>query len=190
MIFFNVLAAWLLADFLTGIVHWFEDRYMDSFSLNLLDSLAKENDLHHKQPTAMTLSTGWTNMKSAAFVGWPVAVLLGLIGMPTVVWLVPFFASFGNLVHRWSHIPKRKLPRWIRAMQEIGLFISQAHHDAHHRSMKRLIPKHLAGFKFCAMTDWVNPVLDAIRFWHWCERGLAAAGLPTTQSKRGDDDQR
>lgn len=183
MLFVQILIAWLLADWLTGAVHWFEDRYMDSFSLNFLNSLAEENDLHHRQPTAMILSTGWVNMRSAAAIGWPLAALLWWCGMPLIVWLVPFFASFGNLVHRWSHTPKRQLPRWIRGMQEFGLFISHEHHDAHHRSMKRLIPKHLAGYKFCPMTDWMNPLLDGLRFWFVVEYLFEAIGVKTIEKQ-------
>lgn len=178
------LIAWLLADALTGFVHWFEDRYMSHFSLNFLNSIAEENDLHHQKPTAMTLSSGWVNMKSGAAIGWPVAATLMLAGTPMIVWLVPFYAAFGNLVHRWSHVPKSKLPRWIRGMQEFGLFISHEHHDAHHRSMAKLIPKELAGYKFCPMTDWVNPVLDGIKFWAGLEMIFSWFGLKTTQAKQ------
>jgi len=183
LLLFQILIAWLLADWLTGAVHWFEDRYMDKLSLNFLDSIAKENDLHHKKPTAMLMSSGWTNMKSAAAVGWPVAFLLWAIGAPLWVWLVPFFASFGNLVHRWGHTPREHLPRWIRGMQEFGLFISQHHHDLHHRSMKQLVPKHLAGYKFCPMSDLMNPILDATRFWFACEWVLERFGLVPTYKK-------
>ena len=182
MFLVQVLAAWLLADWLTGAVHWFEDRYLAGMSLNFLDSVAKENDLHHRKPTAMLQSTGWTNMKSAAAAGWPLAALLWYLGCPIVVWLVPFFASFGNLVHRFAHTPTRQLPRWIRGLQEFGIFISHSHHDAHHRSMEKLIPKHLARKKYCPMTDWVNPLLDRLQFWTLCEQTLALFGLRTTES--------
>lgn len=183
MIIIQIAAAWFLADFLTGAIHWFEDRYMDHVSLNFLDSIAKENDLHHRKPTAMLLSTGWTNMRSAAAVGWPLAAILFWLSYPPIVWLVPFFASFGNLVHRWGHTPKSQLPRWIRGLQEFGIFISQDHHDAHHRSMAKLIPKYIAGYKFCPMTDWVNPIVDGIGFWRACEWLLARLGLRMTFEK-------
>ena len=180
----QILSAWLLADLLTGFVHWFEDRYMDgSFGLDLLNRIADDNNLHHNKPTAMTLSSGWANMRSGAAAGWPVAAVLWLAGVPMVVWLIPFFASFGNLIHRWSHVPKKKLPRWIRGMQEFGLFISHEHHDAHHRSMKKLIPKHLAGYRFCAMTDWVNPLLDGLHFWYALENLFRMSGVQTTNER-------
>lgn len=185
----TILPAWLLADFLTGFVHWFEDRYMNMHSLNFLQSIADDNDEHHRKPTAMLQSSGWVNMQSGAAVGWPVAFVLWMIGMPTIVWLVPFFAAFGNLVHRWSHTPRRQLPRWIRMMQESGLFISHEHHDRHHRSMKRLIPKHIAGYKFCPMTDWVNPVVDGLGVWKVLERFFRLFGLvPTIERESFDHD--
>lgn len=184
LLLLKILIAWLLADFITGVVHWFEDRYMDSYSLNFLDSIAKDNDLHHRKPTAMLLSSGWTNMKSAAAFAWPLAALLWLFGAPLLVWLPLFFAAFGNLIHRWSHVPKKKHPRWIRGMQEFGLFISQQSHEQHHRSMKQLIPKHLAGYKFCGMTDWLNPVLDSFGFWTALEVAmLKTFGIQTTFDK-------
>ena len=68
-------------------------------------------------------------------------------------------------------------------MQEFGLFISQEHHDTHHRSMQQLIPKHLAGCKFCGMTDWLNPTLDAIKFWQACECLLRKIGIKTVAER-------
>lgn len=178
-----VLSSWLAADFLTGVFHWFEDKYLLGGTLNFLDSIAEDNDLHHRKPTAMLLSTGWTNMKSSAAAAWPASLACWWFGMPAFVWLTLFFVAFGNLIHRWSHRPKSQLPRWIRAMQELGLFISQEHHDEHHRSMKQLIPKHLAGCKFCGMTDWLNPALDAIRFWDGLECLVRKLGFKTVAER-------
>lgn len=178
LILFEILVAWLLADFITGVIHWVEDKYMDAQSLNFLAAdIAEDNDLHHRKPTAMILNSYWDNMRSGAVVGWPLAALLFWFGAPLWLWLAPFFAGFGNLVHRFSHTPKDQLPRWIRGMQEFGLFISHEHHDSHHRSMRQLIPKHLAGYKFCPMTDWMNPVLDRTGFWKKLEFVLGKIGI-------------
>ena len=179
----QILLAWLLADILTGAVHWFEDTYMDSFSLNFLNSIAEENDLHHRKPTAMLLSSGFTNIRSAVAVGWPLAFILWWYSFPIVVWLIPFFSSFGNLIHRWAHKPKKQLPFWIKAIQKTGLFISHEHHQKHHASMGDLIPKHLARKKFCPMTNWLNPWLDLIHFWDILEFMISMFGLHPTRKK-------
>lgn len=188
IVLLKILIAWLLADFITGVVHWFQDWYSDeSQALDLLVRVFGESeDLHHQKPTAMLVNSGWVNMRPAALVGWPLAALLYCLGCPFWVCLVPFFAAFGNLIHRWSHMPRRRLPRWIRGLQEFGLFLSAAAHDEHHRSMKQLVPRHLAGCKFCGMTDWLNPWLDDFGFWHGCSRCLRFIGLKTTRERRGE----
>jgi ubiquitin-conjugating enzyme E2 variant len=187
MTLFQILAAWLLADLVTGAIHWFEDKFMDAKSLNFLAAeVAADNDLHHQKPTAMTLNSGWENMRSGAAVGWPLAAGLWWFGFPLWVWLTPFFAAFGNLVHRFAHMPEHRVPRFVRGMQEFGLFISYDHHDQHHRSMKRLIPKHEAGFKFCPMTDWVNPLVDRIGLWTFLERSFRWLGLKPIAERKSD----
>lgn len=164
----QVLIAWLLADLVTGAVHWFEDKYLDpTKTLNFLTNVAEDNDLHHRRAAA----------------GWPTAFVLWLIGAPLWLWLAAFFASFGNLIHRWAHMPDRKLPLWIRTMQATGLFITHEHHDTHHRSMLRLIPKHLAGYRFCPMTNWVNPLVDHIGLWYGLEWLFGRCGLQTTKQR-------
>lgn len=179
----KILVAWLLADLLTGIFHWFEDQYLDgNCRFKFVNSLARENELHHAKPTAMLTSPAWLNMRDAVVVCWPAALILWLLGAPWIVWLVLFFAGFGNLIHRFAHTPKRQLPRWIRGCQEFGLFISPDHHDDHHRAMDRLVPKKDAWKAYCPMTDWVNPVLDRIRFWGILESLLARVGIKPIKS--------
>lgn len=176
----QIIAAWFIADFISGIFHWIEDRYFDeSHSLEFARGIATDNIVHHEDPTAMTSSTWWENMRSAAYVGWPVAWLAWYAGLPLVVWLALFFSTFGNLVHRFSHDRKTNLPRWIKGLQEFGVFISHKHHATHHFAMGHKITKATANRAYCPMTDWVNPVLDKIRFWVIAERCLAIFRIKT-----------
>lgn len=180
MIALQILVAWLLADFLTGVVHWVEDRYFDEHtSLDFAQGVATDNQLHHSKPTAMLLNSYWGNMRSGAMVAWPLAAVVWLSGAPLWLWLGIAAAGFGNLVHRFAHTPRTQLPRWIRGLQEFGLFISAEHHDTHHRDQIGLVPKHRACRAYCPMTDLVNPVLDRVRFWDRCETVLAWFGLRT-----------
>ena len=165
---------------MAGVVHWWEDRYLtDEQSLEFLASVSLENKTHHVKPTAMTMCRPWENMRSAAPFSWPLALLLWWVNAPTVVWLAVFFSTFGNLVHRYAHLPKRRVPNWIQFMQSTGLFISPEHHDTHHRSNGKLIPKNQASIAYCPMTDWVNPLLDHVKFWDCCERVLRGIGVKT-----------
>lgn len=173
---FQILVAWLLADLATGVVHWFEDRYLSKDSFDFL-SIAADNQVHHERPTAMLQFSYWENMRYGALFGWPLAALCWWLGAPLWLWLTPFFAAFGNLVHRFAHTPTRQLGAFVRFMQWTGLFIDFSHHDSHHRSMRRLIPKHEAGFRFCPMTTWVNPVVDTVKLWPFLEGVLAFVGV-------------
>lgn len=177
------LASWLLADFITGIFHWFEDRYLDeTTSLEFFQGVAQDNKQHHTFPTALCMVTWWENMRSAALFAWPTAVVLLWLGAPLWLWLGVACSSFGNLIHRFSHEPKRKLPRFIRFMQWTGLFISHEHHALHHYTDGvRVDPKWTATKAYCPMTNWVNPLLDNIRFWRGLERALLLLNIKPLQ---------
>jgi hypothetical protein len=182
MIVLEILLAWLFADLVAGFVHWWEDRYLDGeYSIKLLQEISEDNELHHNQPTAMLLGTPWTNIRSSVMFALPLGIILWLCGAPFIIWLGVILSGIGNLIHRWAHTPKRQLAWPIRAMQYIGLFQSHEEHDLHHRSMKKLIPKHLAGYKFCPLTNWLNPVMDGLKIWDGLEWMLDKAGWETTQ---------
>ena len=55
-------------------------------------------------------------------------------------------------------------------LQEIGLLQSPVHHAGHHRPP--------SDRRYCVLTDWLNPVLDAVGIWALLERGLRRVGLP------------
>ena len=171
MLVVRLFCAWLVADFITGVAHWFEDRYLVN------GQIARENELHHTKPTAMLCVSEWENVRQTVTISTTVAVVLCFVGAPMVVWLGAWLAGWGNLVHRWAHSPLRSRPWLIRQLQRVGFFISTAEHDAHHKAMGELIPKSDAKWKFCAMTNYLNPVLDAVRFWSAAEWLLARVGL-------------
>lgn len=177
---FQVLVAWLLADFITGLFHWWEDRYLgDNQSLEFFQGVAQDNLRHHRYPTALCMVSWWENMRSAAIFAWPVGAILWALGAPLWLWTGIYFTGFGNLVHRWSHEPKRKLGWFIRMAQATGLFISHEHHKKHHYydSGDRVDPKWNASRTYCPMTNWVNPILDFVGFWFAIEFLIRQVGL-------------
>lgn len=169
----EILVAWLLADWITGFFHWFEDRYLDeNKAIDFWHEIAADNALHHRKPTAMCLLSWWENIRQAAAIAWPIAAILCLVGLPIWLWLTFVFAAFGNLIHRFSHEPKRKLGWFVRAMQLCGIFISHEHHFKHHYwdNGTRVDPKWNASRAYCPMTNWLNPILDRLGFWWGLER--------------------
>jgi ubiquitin-conjugating enzyme E2 variant len=167
----KIVACWLSADFLSGLWHWIEDRYFEEQWPIIGKHIAKPNTLHHAQPTAFLdqgyFSRNWTTFLPAAAVALVVAVIWGWC------WtlLILAFVSQANEVHAFAH--RRVQWRWIRGLQEFGLFQSPRHHAVHHKDPFNV--------KYCVMSDWVNPILDAVRFWQACEYLLACVGLSIRQ---------
>lgn len=167
----EILAAWLLADFITGIIHWAQDRLLlKPTRFAFLNRIKADNDLHHSKPAAMTQLSLWGNIDTTAPWAWPLALLCFIIGFPMIVWLTLLFASFGNIVHRFAHMPRGKVPRPIRWMQATGLFITFKHHHAHHFDDNGVVAKENSTIRFCPMTNWLNPVLDWLGFFPLLER--------------------
>jgi hypothetical protein len=180
----SILAGWLAADFLTGVFHWVEDRYVSpGRSLDFMAGESSGEVLHHDKPTAMLLNSKWENIRSTVVIAWPLAASLYLFGFPLWIVLAFFFVAFGNLIHRYAHTPASQTPGWVVVMQCIGLFLSPDHHDSHHREDGKLVRKQDAMMAYCGMTDWLNPFLDSIRFWHSLELMLAVIGIHTVDKE-------
>lgn len=162
-LFGQLLLGWLLADFLSGAFHWWEDR----FGMPTLPFFGKltigQNLDHHARPTAFI--DGSTFLKrnrfmiaTALVVGTCLFTWLGFR-----VWLVSLVAggALVNEIHAWAHRPSMA-PAWARPLQEVGVISSPKQHAAHHR------PPHERNF--CILTDWLNPLVDAAGLWPRAER--------------------
>lgn len=161
----TILFAWLLADFLTGLVHFAQDRLLLWESrFKFINQVKADNDLHHRRPGAMLQYSVWENINTSVPIAWPASAILFALGCPTVVWLAFFFAGFGNAVHRLSHAPKSKRNRLVKFLQWTGIFISFDHHHKHHFDAKGLVEKENTTVRYCPMTNWLNPILDGVRF--------------------------
>jgi ubiquitin-conjugating enzyme E2 variant len=176
MILTELLAAWFLADFISGLVHWFEDRYLTEAT-----EIGRDNILHHTDPRAMTRISMWENVKGSLTYGIPLSITLFLIEAPLVIYMSVLFACSANLVHRWAHENKNKLPKLIRLLKDTCIMISARHHSTHHYEAGKVITKAQAKEAYCAMTNYVNPILDEIAFWYWLERLLHLFGMRTIE---------
>ena len=169
----TITFAWLLADFIVGFVHWYEDRCLNEKSTNkIVREILRANDLHHSDPMAMTKLSTWENLNTSFYIGMPVVIISFLVGAPHVITLAFFIACFGNLFHKWSHLPKSKLNPVIRGMMAIGLIQTRAQHNKHHYDKNGVILRKDARSDFCVMTPYLNPILDKIRFFNILERIL------------------
>lgn len=181
----EILAAWLLADFIGGIVHWFEDLYLDGDSrFQFINRVSRDNDLHHSDPTALTRISFWENIDTTIQITIPLSVFFFIIGAPTFIWLAFFFLTFANIVHRYAHVAPWVTPFPIRCLQRTGIFISQDHHKEHHYGEDwGLLKKQDTTIRWCPMTNWVNPILDYINFFKYLGVLFWLVGINNTKER-------
>lgn len=157
----SVFGGLILADFITGTFHWFEDRYGNP-KWPILGHTIRANQEHHRTPRSFLAGTFLHRNKEVFGIG-----LLFLIGFYFVGWLNLFTASavlfgmFANEIHRFAHQSPKENGRLITLIQKTGLFQSFMHHAQHHRKGK--------DSHFCVMTNYLNPVLERVRFFQRIE---------------------
>lgn len=163
----QLLAGWLLADFLSGLLHWIEDRFGRPAMPVLGPLVFAPNLLHHEQPLAFTrdsfLSRNGTTWAAVAVIAAPLVWFFG-----PAPWLVAAVigGALANQVHYWAHRSPR-VPRLVARLQAIGLLQSGREHQLHHAAPHRR--------RYCILTDWLNPLLDTVRFWSLVEAPLPRA---------------
>lgn len=181
-IFITMLAAWFIADVIAGGFHWWQDRYLTTDrKWKWVLAINEANDLHHVKPGAMAAKPFLETVKTTAPWLWTLAAILFFTGAPTVIWLAFFLGGFANQVHKWSHTAKNKLHWSIRLMQHTGLFISHEHHAEHHYNHNGVIKKENTLDIYCPMSNYMNPILDFIKFWQGLEYIISLAGIHPTK---------
>ncbi|MEZ5999790.1 fatty acid desaturase CarF family protein [Hyphomonas sp.] len=157
----KVLGGLWFADFISGMVHWLEDRYGNP-KWPIIGHTIRENQQHHFTPRSFLKGTLWTRNREvlaigAAFLGafWAFDVLNAFTVSAVI------FGVLSNEVHASAHRSPQENGRVITALQKTGLLQSHRHHAAHHRKGKDT--------HFCVVTNHVNPVLERIRFFQTLE---------------------
>lgn len=177
-----VLASWLIADVGTGIIHWWQDHYLsDQTKSKFLKVLAADNELHHTNPRALTYLTNWENIAYSVYFAVPCVIIMLLAGLSIIWWLPIIFGSFANLIHKWSHLRKTEIPKVIAWVQKTGLFLSPPHHRKHHYAPGKTIMKEDTTERYCPMSDWMNPLLDTIKFFPFLEYCLRLIKIETNK---------
>ena len=154
-----ILTAWLTADFLTGLFHWFEDRYAKTYWPIFGPLVAAPNELHHSEPRAFLRGSYWDRNNTTMI---PCLLIAAWLGYQELWWgmLVGIFASQANQLHAWTH--QGSVPRPVKILQETGILQNARHHARHHISPYAT--------HFCVMSSWLNPLFDSIGFWRWLEK--------------------
>ena len=156
----------MLADFIAGIVHWFEDAYVRENTPLIGSFIGKANVIHHHLPRYMTRNNWWQS--SWDLLAFSAFIVLGAAWLDLLTWHVWLFAAVSanaNQVHKWSHQTRSENGRVITFLQNIRVLQSPHHHAVHHTNPKNV--------RYCPITNLVNPILDGFRFWDGVEWILA-----------------
>jgi ubiquitin-conjugating enzyme E2 variant len=174
-------AACLFAvDFITGVIHWTEDTWLGLGRSKLLDTyVVRDNIEHHRKPGGIRAGTYWETNRVCIALGFAVACVLMLCGVHAwQAYAIVLLASQSNQVHKWAHCANP--PPAIRRLQRFGILQSTAHHAEHH--------KRPYASRFCTTTNFLNPLLDGIRFWRALEWLIERCGVKvqrTTTARQG-----
>lgn len=165
----TVFACLMIADFITGLIHWIEDAY-GLPSWPVLGKLVIEPNIeHHLEPAKLADSPVWLrNYQGAVPAAVAAAIAIAVDYWPLA--LVCLFAAFGNEVHAWAHAGKKR-PWWVRLLHDAAIVQTPEHHARHHRRPYAC--------RFCTLTNLLNPVLDLVRFWAAMEWLLMCVGIKT-----------
>jgi len=162
MIIVEIIATVLVADFVSGLFHWLEDAYGREDWPIIGKLVTKPNILHHHNPRYFTkhswLQSSW------------LLTCLGLVVLATAwlcrvltwqVWLVVILGANANQMHKWAHRTSVENGPFVSLLQRLRLIQTPKHHASHHTDPKNS--------HYCVLTNLLNPILDAIRFWETLE---------------------
>ncbi len=154
------------AEFAAGIVHWFEDAYVREDTPLIGKHVGRPNTVHHHYPRYMTRNNWWQSSWDLCLLSALAVLIAWACGVLTwQVWLFAILAANANEFHKWAHRTKKENGPVVTFLQKLGVVQSTQHHAKHHTDPKNS--------HYCTMTNYLNPVLDGIRFWDSMEWVLA-----------------
>jgi len=160
----KVFGGLYFADFVSGVIHWLEDRYGNP-NWPIIGHTIRENQQHHHTPRSFLGGKLWQRNREVWAIGAGFLVLFWAVG-----WLNLFtvsavlFGVFANEAHASAHKSPKENGRIITLLQKTGLIQSHRHHSAHHRKGK--------DSHYCVITNHVNPVLERVQFFQTIERAI------------------
>ena len=164
----TALGGYLVADFLSGFVHWAGDTIGDQNTPIFGPNFVTPFRYHHVDPKDITRHDFIETNGNNCIVVAPILALLLLVTPKTTGWFfylcavmafTSWFIFCTNQFHKWAHDDNPT--RLVRMLQRAGLILSPEHHAIHHASPQDK--------SYCITVGWMNPVLDRISFFRICE---------------------
>lgn len=148
----------LSADFVSGIVHWWEDVYGNPDWKFLGKHIVEPNLNHHRNPRDFLKGNYWQR-NNTTFIATLVLIIIP-IALGSFSWIytcIILLASQANEVHRIAHQTNKENGKFIVWLQNAGILQSRKHHGWHHKAPYDC--------NYCILTNYLNPILNKIKFW-------------------------
>lgn len=178
MLLVEILAVVLAADFISGVVHWWEDRYA-RLDDGPLQQIAIDNLRHHARPREFLAKGYWASSWDLWLLGGAAAGAAALLGV--LSWHVVLFAVLvanANQVHKWAHRTREENGALVGTLQRLHLLQTARHHGRHHQGCR--------DSHYCVLTNFLNPLLEEVQFWRRLERAVARITGATCRDEEGE----
>lgn len=166
---FRVPGGLYLTDFISGVIHWLEDRYGNP-EWPVIGHTIRENQQHHFTPRSFLKGNLWSRNREVLAIGLLfLAAFRAFDALNVFTISAVLFGVAAGEVHASAHRSPQENGRLITALQKTGLMQSRRHHAAHHRQGKDM--------HCCVLTNHLNPVLERARLFQRLEAGIARLGV-------------
>ena len=165
-----LFVGYLLADFITGTIHWFCDTFFDEETPVIGNFIIYSFREHHSYPLLITKDKFIEQDTTSFFIFMPFLYLAtfsesNYLYSPNSIY--GHFILIGicigtfctNLFHKWAH--QRNQKPIIKKLQKLGLILNPDLHKKHHKDHSK---------SYCVTSGLMNPVLDYINFYANIER--------------------
>lgn len=176
--------AFVLGDFVGGLVHWAADTYFSEDTPVVGPALVKPFRQHHIFPRDICTHTLVSIVGNVCILAVPVLALClfllwvsqhGLLAFAILGTSLMAAATVAtNVFHKWAH--QERPSAGVRWLQRLRLVLEPRHHQLHHTEPFEI--------HYCITNGWLNPLLNKIRFFRKLEAILRFLGIETNASKR------
>ena len=166
------MAGFVLADFVSGFVHWAADTWGTPEWPLLGKALIRPFREHHVDQKEITRHDFIETNGNNCFISiaptifaclWPISGGLSAFGTQLIFSLC--FAVFGtNQFHKWSHMDEP--PKLVAFLQRMNLILPPEHHATHHTAPYAKY--------YCITVGWLNEALYRLRFFQILEKAISA----------------
>jgi len=157
------VATVLLADFVSGVVHWAEDAYARP-TTPLLGRVARTTCATTGDRASSWRAPGCRvrgpsarrrprrrHRRAAGWLSWHVVLFAVLV-------------VNANQIHKWAHMNRSELPFLVGVLQRLYLLQTARHHGRHHAGTRTT--------HYCVITNFLNPLLEEIGLWSRLEAAI------------------